>query len=171
MVKVDIRKANLKDVKGIAVVHTDCWKTTYSGLMPDSLLANLSYEQSETRFKTKIEDMPSNQFIFVAVDEFGRVVGFVHGGAERSGGFEDFGEIYAIYILNDYQRIGVGKKLVRASVTSLKKSGFNKMIIWVLKNNKYEKFYKDLGGNSTEVKIEELKDTKLDLAGYTWDKL
>ncbi|MRR32454.1 GNAT family N-acetyltransferase, partial [bacterium] len=40
-----LRVATLADVPGIARVHVDSWLTTYPGLMPDSILANISLER------------------------------------------------------------------------------------------------------------------------------
>jgi hypothetical protein len=39
-----IRPAHLDDAPGIARVHVDSWRTTYKGVIPDTILANLSYE-------------------------------------------------------------------------------------------------------------------------------
>ncbi|BDI14956.1 hypothetical protein ANSO36C_07580 [Nostoc cf. commune SO-36] len=45
-----IREANLADAPAIAKVHVDTWRTTYSNLMPAKFLADLSYEERETKW-------------------------------------------------------------------------------------------------------------------------
>lgn len=41
------RKAALEDAPGIANVHVDSWRSTYKGIVPDTYLASLSYENQE----------------------------------------------------------------------------------------------------------------------------
>ena len=53
-----------------------------------------------------------NHFIYVAENEAGQIVGFADGGPERARDMTFKGELYAIYILNDYQRQGVGRHLI-----------------------------------------------------------
>jgi len=43
-----IRRATIEDLKGIAKVHVDTWRTAYKDIIPDSYLASLSYEKRET---------------------------------------------------------------------------------------------------------------------------
>ncbi len=60
-----IRKAELKDISGIAKVHVDSWRTTYKGIVPDSFLDNLSYENREQIWKRGIEE----NHIYIAEDD------------------------------------------------------------------------------------------------------
>ena len=79
-----IRLAQPTDAAGIARVQVDSWRATYRGMMPDSFLAGLSYEQRENYWRSVIES-PSEtpQWLYVAVDDAGTVAGFACGGAER----------------------------------------------------------------------------------------
>ncbi len=43
-----IREARLEDASAIARVHIDAWRETYQGIIPDTYLAQLSYETDET---------------------------------------------------------------------------------------------------------------------------
>ena len=38
-----IREATVADAEGIAIVHVDCWRTTYKDIMPSDFLDKLSY--------------------------------------------------------------------------------------------------------------------------------
>ena len=51
VIEILIRKAELEDAKGIAKVHVDSWRTTYKGIVPDTFLENLSYENREQIWK------------------------------------------------------------------------------------------------------------------------
>lgn len=39
---IKIRKAELTDTKGIAKVHVDSWRTTYTNIVPEEYLRNLT---------------------------------------------------------------------------------------------------------------------------------
>lgn len=58
------------------------------------------------------ENLNVDEKIFVAEDMAGNIVGFSNGGRRRNNEFEHDGELFAIYLLKDYQRIGLGKKLL-----------------------------------------------------------
>ncbi|NVM45545.1 MAG: GNAT family N-acetyltransferase [Candidatus Lokiarchaeota archaeon] len=52
----------------------------------------------------------------------------------------------AIYVLKEYQRRGIGVRLVKLIVERLHEHNINSMVIWVLKDNPNWKFYEVLGG-------------------------
>ena len=92
-----IREANLADAPAIAM-HVDAWRTTYSKLMPAKFLADLSYEERETKWVKIFSNIAQDNFTYVAEDEIGQIVGFVNGGQNRTGDRFYQGELYAIYI-------------------------------------------------------------------------
>ncbi|WP_346014177.1 GNAT family N-acetyltransferase [Sporosarcina sp. E16_8] len=121
-----IRKAEIEDAAGIAKVHVDSWRTTYKGIVPDTFLDNLSYEQRELTWEKGINE----NNVYIAENENGQVIGFSTGGKERTGKYEAFiGELYAIYILKEYQGKGIGRLLVQSVVDDLKEKKMNSMLI------------------------------------------
>src|SRR5512142_1389502 len=62
-----IRPATPEDAEGIARVHIETWRTTYRGLMPDSVLDNLSIEKQADRWDASL----SNQRTSTVVAEDG----------------------------------------------------------------------------------------------------
>ncbi|MEQ2528403.1 GNAT family N-acetyltransferase [Bacillaceae bacterium CLA-AA-H227] len=149
---INIRKAILTDAKGIAKVHVDSWRTTYLNIVPDEFLNSLNYESFEQRWNNNIP----NGGVYVAETESGEIVGFSSGGKERSGNYEGFdGEIYAIYILKEYQGQGIGRKLVKPIAVEMKELGHNSMLVLVLKDNPSRHFYEALGAKYIdEVEVE-----------------
>ena len=163
-----IRKAELEDVKGIAKVHVDSWRTTYKGIVPDSFLENLSYEQREKVWKSGIE---ANQ-VYIAEDEKGQIVGFASGGKERTGKYEAYiGELYAIYLLEGQQGKGLGQKLFQLVVADLEEKQLHSMLIWALAENPACRFYEKLGGKKIDTAEIELDGNKLSEVAYGWDEL
>lgn len=138
-----IRKARSEDAKGIAKVHIDSWRTTYRGIVPDTYLKALHYEEKEEIWKRAI----LTGSVFIAENEEGQIVGFANGGKERSGQYSGYdGELYAIYLLEAYQGKGIGSSLAKKVFEYLKEKGFNSMIIFALAENPACKFYEAIGG-------------------------
>ena len=163
-----IRPAEAKDAKGIAYVHVTAWQETYRGLMPDSVLDTLSVERRARQWKETLED-PSNLYHPTLVAEFERkIIGFANFGQEREGDPEYTGELFAIYILNVYQRQGIGRKLVQKAAQSLLALQWMSMLVWVLSDNPYQKFYERLGGVYLREKSIPIGDTLLTEKAYGW---
>lgn len=161
-----IRKAKIKDAKYIAKVNIDVWNTTYRGIMPDEDLDNLSHEKREEFCIELIKDK-ENSFLYVAEDDKKRIIGFVSGGRERGNDNNFDSEIYAIYVLKEFQGKSVGRLLFKEAVKKLKDSSFKSLKIWVLKDNPYRRFYEKLGG----VQIDAKKFNKLDVVAFGWNDI
>lgn len=141
---MEIRKEKREDVFDIAHIVTVEWNSTYRGIVSDSELQRLK-ETEEERAKKADEFDEKNNKCFVAVID-NKVVGFANYGVTDDPDFENTAEIYALYVLDDYHGLGIGRKLVNATVEEFKKQGFNKMIICCLKGNPFNEFYKHIGG-------------------------
>jgi GNAT superfamily N-acetyltransferase len=167
-----IREANLNDVQAIARVHVDTWYTTYKGIIPESYLAKLSYQQREIAWQKIIEDtMSSSQFVDVAENNSGEIIGFANSGKERTSDRTYKGELYAIYILAAYQRQGIGYKLTLSTVDKLSELGFNSMLVWVLADNPACRFYETIGGQKVYEKQIERGGVILKEIAYGWQDI
>lgn len=167
-----IRPARPEDAPGIARVHVDSWRTTYQGIMPEEVLAKLSYPAREQRWVEMLANAErDNHSIFVAADEGGHIVGFSDGGPEREGDPEYTGELYAIYLLKEYQGRGLGRLLTEAVAKSNLQAGYPSMLVWVLVANPARNFYLHLGGQEVKVKQIELGGAKLGEIAYGWKDL
>jgi GNAT superfamily N-acetyltransferase len=164
-----IREAVLTDAPGIARVHVDTWRSTYRGIVPDELLANLSYEARERMWDTAISHANDSNFVYVAEDTQERIVGFASGGTSQSGDPAYTGELYAIYVLQEAQGKGVGRGLFGEVVQRLARSGIHSMILWVFRDNhSSRRFYEAMGGKLLYEKEFELAGTRLTEVAYGW---
>ncbi|WP_421385253.1 GNAT family N-acetyltransferase [Bacillus salacetis] len=160
-----IRKAVPHDAKGIAKVHVDSWKSTYADILPEDYLNNLSYEKREQFWFKAIP----NGGVYIAENNKGEIVGFSSGGKERSGEYQGFdGELYAIYILKEYQGLGIGKDLVSPIINALKGMGLNSMLVFVVADNSSRYFYEALGGIKIDTVQVEIAGEKLSELVYGW---
>jgi len=163
-----IRAAQLADAIAIAAVHVDSWRTTYAGILPDGYLANLSYERRARLWRDILSAPSDTGFVYVAEDAGRQIVGFAAGGAERSGDPIYTGELYAIYLLDRYQRQGIGRQLTMAVVNRLLHEGFSSMLVWVLAANPSRAFYAALGGQRVDEKSVTLGGVQLVEVAYGW---
>ncbi|MFD2761555.1 GNAT family N-acetyltransferase [Lentibacillus juripiscarius] len=163
-----IRKATQQDASGIAKVHVDSWRTTYKNIVPDAFLDSLNYENRTKLWKQNVHKM----IVFVAEMDDGEIVGFSTGGQEREGKFDGYdGELYAIYILQDYQGRGIGRKLVEPVVDELVRNGINSMLVWVLEGNGAKHFYEKLGGEKIDTADITIGGAELKETAYGWQDL
>jgi len=164
-----LREARLDDASAIARVHVDTWLSTYRGIVPEEYLAKLSYKQRERSWVQMLSKASeNNHFIYVVEGGAGQIIGFADGGLERTGDPVYKGELYAIYILDAYQRQGIGRILIRAVVNRLFQSGLDSMLVWVLADNPACRFYEALGGHKVYEQQIEIGGTKLNEFAYAW---
>ena len=90
------------EIRGKAYVHWKSWQESYRGIVDDGYLDRMTLAQTEEKaFRWRDN-------ILVAKDGE-RVVGFV--GYGPASGEEGTGEIFALYVLEEYQRRGIGYAL------------------------------------------------------------
>jgi ribosomal protein S18 acetylase RimI-like enzyme len=143
-----IREASIQDVDGIAEVHLMSWRTTYKGIISDSYLSNLSLDGRRKNWLWTFNHLNQDETIFVAEKSDGGIVGFSSSGKNRNIEYPHGGEVYAIYLLDEFQGQGIGRKLFQESVNSLLQKGYQSMMLWVLENNPALGFYQRMGGGN-----------------------
>lgn len=166
-----IREALISDVPAMARVRINTWRAAYAGIVPDEVLANLSYESNEARWRQSLfEEHPAGNFALVSETDKGEVVGIAMGGSERTGDGKFTGQIYVLYILPAYQRQGVGQALVLELARRLLVNGHNSLLIWVLADNHPGRaFYEAIGGTLAREQVIKIGGRELSEVGYGYD--
>jgi ribosomal protein S18 acetylase RimI-like enzyme len=163
------RPATIDDADGIARVHVASWRTTYRTLLPADFLDSLSEVRYAERWQRFIEGEANRAYV---IEDAQRVVGFASCGRERAGEIGYSGELYAIYVLDDFQRRGYGRDLVRAVVGGLGALGLDDMIVWVLRDNgQARRFYEQLGGTYVRTQPITIGSATLEEVSYGWPSL
>jgi ribosomal protein S18 acetylase RimI-like enzyme len=164
-----IRKANIGDAKGIAKVHVDCWRSTYKNIVPDEFLDKLSYEQ-RTELWTKNLTRDGNH-VFVAENSDGKIIGFADGGKRETNKVEGSGDLTSIYVLENFQGQGIGKKLIKKLFSKFDELKFNTIFVEVLEDNKSQFFYEAFGAELLKSKNIKIAGEELTLLIYVWEDI
>ncbi len=160
-----IREAFVEDAPAIARVTVDTWKTAYRGIINDNYLDNLTYEEREEGWR----GFPFNDsFIYVAEDENHNIIGFAAAGPERESHPTFKGELYAIYIYQEYQNQGIGSALFRSVAQKFIQSGINTLLLWVLSDSPYRRFYERHGGSPLGTYLLEMEGLANEVTAYGW---
>jgi ribosomal protein S18 acetylase RimI-like enzyme len=168
---VTIRAATLEDAPGIARVQAESWCTTYTGLIPDEVIAQYGgYDRRVTQWTRTFTNPDHTQAIFVA-DHQRQIVGFASGGPQRDPDLPFASELYAIYVLEAYQRQGLGARLTAAVVDHLIAAGYPSMLVWVLADNPARRFYQRIGGTFVREQPFDLGGSQQIEAGYGWNDM
>ncbi|MGM0836330.1 MAG: N-acetyltransferase family protein [Bacillota bacterium] len=162
-----IRLAKKGDEASIAKVHVDSWKTTYRGIVDDSYLESLTYDNRQKMWERAIEAGYEKGCLFVAEVD-GDIVGFASAGPERTKKYEVDGELYAIYILQNYQKKGIGKALFSKVREFIIEKGNKSMLLWVLTDNPSRSFYLSLHPEEIDTEHIQIGDQVYEEIAYAW---
>lgn len=134
MVDHEIRYANREDIQGLAKVYVRAWKAAYRGIVPSKFLDELSEEMWENSYRETLGKEGSPKAAVLIVNN--EIAGVSSFGKSRDLDMpEDTGEIFSIYLIPEFWRIGLGTKLFEWVVKELKTSGFKRCVIGVLQKN------------------------------------
>ena len=117
------------------------------------------------------ENRSQDNIIMVVEDDRSEVYGFAIAGPIRDAIPEYECEIYALYILPQYQRRGTGRALVQAACQELLAQGRIRLLIWALTLNPACKFYTALGGKPVHTKNIVIGGLTLEETGFGWPDL
>lgn len=153
----------------------DSWRTTYPGIVPEDFLCRLSYRAFERRWSKSLDKGEDLTFV-AGPPKVGRegdpdeVVGFASGGPRRSESYPEYaGELYAIYLLQNHRRGGLGGALFEAVVDGLRQRGLYSMLLHVMEENRpARRFYEQRGGELLGRDEFEVKGQKIKELVYGW---
>ena len=156
-----------EDAASIARVHVESWRTTYRGLVPDAYLAALNVEERTHRWREILN--LAGQTTVAEVE--GAVVGFISGGPihELVDGYD--AEVYAIYLLQEFQGKGIGRALLLDLARRLDEVGFRSLAVWVIEKNPATRFYERSGAIRVGAREREIGGARLPLVAYGWPDL
>jgi GNAT superfamily N-acetyltransferase len=165
-----IRAATEADSAEIGRVHVAAWRVTYTGLMPEPVIAAFSAETRARQWHDGLARGTKGPIVFVAESPEGALTGFAAAGPPREAGRNWQAEIYALYILQNSQRQGIGLALMRRLSRVLEERNRLVVGLWVLTANAQARaFYARIGGRPDERRTDESEGWPCDETAYVWD--
>jgi L-amino acid N-acyltransferase YncA len=157
-----IRVGTPDDAPGIARVHVQSWRETYTGIVPQAFLDGLTEARTTANWERTFG--AGNPVFVAAVDE--EIVGFTSGGATRFEGYD--AEVSTLYLLKSAHGQGTGRALFTAMLEALRERGARSVIVWVLADNPTCGFYARMGGVKTVEQTIEIGGANLLEYGYLY---
>ena len=154
---MNVRYAKFEDIKYVAIIKVDGWKTAYKGIIDDGYLDSLNYEDTVIKLEKRYD-----KGFWCVYEENGEILGFSWFDIARnyleSEGYPEYNcELGAIYVKPNCKGKGIGKELFNFVASELYKKGGIKMILWVLEDNLPSiGFYKKMGGKQVDKKEQEI---------------
>ena len=145
-----IREANTSDAARIVRIHLNSWRSTYSNVFPKEV-----FDKQESEYNTRVENIKNaiekGSSNYALLEEDNMVKAFICYGDARGDKYNDYKEIYSIYIEDNNQKNGYGTKLIKYCFNIFKKDGYKRVIIRCLKENTANAFYQKIGGKVVEL--------------------
>jgi len=139
-----IRDATAADVPSLTRLHVTTWNATYAPL----LMKGPSYETRERQWRDSFAAADACWFCFVVERSDGELVGFAQ--ANRSDNAEFGGELRKIYLLSEYQRLGLGKRLIGRVARRFLSLGITSMWLSGDARNPSRRAWISLGADKTD---------------------
>ncbi|MEN0000491.1 MAG: GNAT family N-acetyltransferase [Pseudomonadota bacterium] len=165
LLTIDIRPATVEDGDAIAAVHAAAWRHAYAGILPHtSLLAMINRRDAHWWGRAV-----KRGTCIMVVEMAGLIVGYITYGLNRARSLPQDGEIYEIYLLPEYQGIGLGKRMFDTARRELHRHGCQGLVIWTLEeNNNANEFYANLGGEDVAEGHEIFAGKSIKKIAYVW---
>ena len=156
-----IRKAEKEDVRQIAEICVEDWKTAYRGIIDSDFLNSLSVDK---RYEIEINRY---QYFTVAADA-DKILGYawLQTTEEETADCE----IVALYVRYLYRKTGIGKLLLQHAVSYFREIGKKRMIVWCLKeNDEARRFYEKTGGREFLTGSHQWGSKEYEMISYLYD--
>jgi len=134
------RDATENDIPELGKLHAITWAQTYSGK------TNIKLRQYQWNKSFK-EENDGSWFCILVIDKNNKLIGFAKGIISKNESSpEQHGDLNKIYLLSDYQRLGLGKKLFAQVVEQFLSKGVNDMTLFGVPQNPSCAFHEAMGG-------------------------
>lgn len=135
---ISVKKINIEDIKELSNLEYNIWRSTYRGILPDEYLDNLDINHIQEKFKNKLYDSSVETYL-------------INSDMSSIGYFSlkynnNILEVSKLYILKNYQNIGVGSFVAEYIKAKAIEHRIDIVESWVIENNYIsENFHKKMG--------------------------
>ena len=169
--QICVRPAQEVDTVAMVKVNVDTLRATYPAFYPADLLAARNYETVEAAWRHMLWESPEiENYALVAENDAGQIVGVLICGPSTSHAAYQ-GEVFTLFVLPQFHKQGIGKKLMRCAAEQLFALGMVNMIVWVLADNPARQFYEAIGGKWVQEREIKRGDVMMREIGYGWKNI
>ncbi len=144
--KYIIEEMNKVNAIEYAKINALSWFESYGGIVNQEFLnkinTNVEIEKVAAKLAEGIED-ESKRFLLQVDNKY---VGLFRVRKTKYDGYSSYGELGALYLLNEFKSRGLGKIMFEYAKNELKKMGYTNMIVGCLEDNPSDNFYIHMGG-------------------------
>ena len=151
------RDAQPNDIPALAALHVKTWSATYPGVRHPPTFAI-----RERQWREAFAKADGSWFCIVIQNTTGDLVGFAKGVVHASGS----GDLNKIYLLGEYQRMGLGRLLVGHVVRRFLARGLTRMTLSADEANPSCAFYYALGAENPRG-----DDGRVERGAFVWNDL
>ncbi|GAB3907871.1 GNAT family N-acetyltransferase [Mucilaginibacter boryungensis] len=156
-----IRAAVESDIPALAALHVQVWNETYWMVRYKPTLETRLWQ-----WRDQFKEAQIDWFCYVVVNPEKELVGFAKGQKYAHNDFPDYtGELNKLYLLSQYQCLGLGRRLVRQVANRFLDMGITSMVFFGDNKNPSCHFHEIMGGKRLYTKNGEFN------GGYGWNDL
>src|SRR5688500_7921309 len=157
----DIREATAADIPALAELHVKAWNATYPRVKSPP-----TRELRERQWHDAFRVRDGSWVCFLIEDRDGKLIGFAKGKKYQHSDLPQFsGELNKIYVLKEYHRRGLGRRLVGHVVRWFLDQGIASMVLFAEPDIPSCRFYDALGAENVFARNGEFHGT------YGWRDL
>ncbi len=162
---VTFRPAAPPDASAVADIHDAAWRLTYQGLIPHFHLERMIARRGPLWWQRQIRR--GSKITLLVFDDVPQ--GYAAWGEARGTWPWPAGEIFELYLAPVYQGVGLGTRLFAAVKEELNRIGFDRLVVWALKDNEPAcAFYGGLGGIAVATVPESFGSVSLTRVAFAW---
>lgn len=171
MTDIQLRAATLSDAPAIARLHLASWRQAYRDLAPPEAFEALDEAMRLRRWTATLASPAAQQAVVVA-ERDGRLAGMGMASAPSQASFGARGEIGSLYIDPDFQRLGLGRRLLSALARQIADWGYGGAALGVVVGNDPAiAFYEALGGQAAGRYLDPGPLWRSQNLVFVWDRL
>lgn len=164
-----IRHATLEDCRAIAHVQVDNYRCAYAGQFPQPYLDHFTYEEQEQDWRDLIS-AGKGEILLVAEDVQEGLIGYLL--AYSQAGLPGYdAEIAAMHVRQDFQKQGIGSRMLNMAVMLLMERGCKSAMLWTLRSGTSRKWYERLNGKLISGKTYPVYDQDIVEVAYGWSDI
>jgi L-amino acid N-acyltransferase YncA len=136
---IRIRELGIEDIPALAAIHVKTWNETYARGNNGPPV-----QLRENQWKEKFRKKDDGWFVLGVENVNGEMIGFAVGQTHDDEVYK--GQVNKIYLLQEYQRLGIGTKLLKEIVRRFRQMGINSMVLFGIPQNPTAHFHEAMGG-------------------------